>query len=73
MTVHVLMREDQNEHGYIDTSIVGAFSTRRAASEREALECRQARDEGLAIEDDDSDGDWQVCWRVQAHEIAEGP
>ena len=25
MTVHVVIREDQNEHGFIDTSVVGCF------------------------------------------------
>ena len=32
MTVFVLIREDQNEHGYVDTSIAGVF--REAASRR---------------------------------------
>ena len=30
MTVFVLIREDQNEHGYIDTSITGVFRTRES-------------------------------------------
>ncbi len=73
MTVYVLIREDQNEHGYIDTSIVGVFSARSTADEHEAGEWRQARAEGLAIEDDDCDGDWQVSWRIEAHEVADLP
>ena len=73
MTVSVLIREDQNEHGYIDSSIVGVFSKMQAAHAREGLEWQRAREEGLAIEDDESEGDWQVCWRIEAHEIAEGP
>ena len=33
MTVFVLIREDQNEHGYIDTSITGVFREARTAKE----------------------------------------
>jgi hypothetical protein len=68
MTVFVLIREDQNEHGYIDTSIAGVFSDERVAREREAHERRKACEQGLIVEDDESpDGDWQVSWAIQEH------
>ena len=68
MTVFVLIREDQNEHGYIDTSITGVFREARIAKEMETLERLHARQEGLVVEDDESpDGEWQVSWKVEEH------
>ena len=70
MTVFVLIREDQNEHGYVDTSIAGVFREAGGAKEMEAHERLQARQEGLVVEDDDSpDGEWQVCWKVEEHTV----
>ena len=71
MTVFVLIREDQNEHGYVDTSITGVFSDERAARECEAFERRYARQQGLIVEDDESpDGEWQVSWAVEEHLVS---
>jgi hypothetical protein len=70
MTVFVLIREDQNEHGYVDTSITGVFREEDVAKEREALERLHARQEGLVVEDDDSpDGEWQVSWNVEERNV----
>ena len=66
MTVFVLIREDQNAHGYIDTSIAGVFREALGANEQETIERLQAREQGLVVEDDDSpDGEWQVSWKVE--------
>jgi hypothetical protein len=71
MTVFLLIREDQNEHGYVDTSIAGVFHEGHVAREQEALERRRAREQGLIVEDDDSpDGDWHVSWSVQEHVVS---
>ncbi len=71
MTVFVLIREDQNEHGYIDTSITGVFSDERVAKEQEALDRVHAREQGLVVEDDESpDGEWQVSWKVEEHFVS---
>jgi hypothetical protein len=68
MTVFVLIREDQNEHGYIDTSIAGVFREARVAKEMETLERLHARQEGFMVEDDESpDGEWQVSLNVEEH------
>jgi len=32
MTVYVLLREDQSEHGFVDASIVGLFRSQDAAA-----------------------------------------
>jgi hypothetical protein len=71
MTVYVLIREDQNEHGYVDTSIAGIFHTDHVAWEQEAIERRYAREQGLIVEDDDSpDGEWQVSWKVEEYAVS---
>jgi len=70
MTVYVLLREDQNEHGYVDTSIAGVFRDAGVARDMEARERLHARQEGLVVEDDDSpDGEWQVSWRVEERDV----
>ena len=71
MTIFVLIREDQNEHGNIDTSITGVFHEARIAKEMETLERLHARQEGLVVEDDESpDGEWQVCWKIEEHLVS---
>lgn len=71
MTVFVLIREDQNEHGYISTSITGVFREVRVAKEMETFERLHAREEGLVVEDDESpDGEWQVSWKVEEYLLA---
>jgi hypothetical protein len=71
MTVFVLIREDQNEHGYVDTSIAGVFHHEYVAREQEAVERRNAREQGLIVEDDDSpDGEWQVSWIVEEYAVS---
>jgi hypothetical protein len=68
MTVFVLIREDQNQHGYIDTSITGVFREARFAKETETLERLHARQEGLVVDGDNSpNGEWQVSWKVEEH------
>jgi hypothetical protein len=65
-----LIREDQNEHGYIDTSITGVFREEREALECMARERLRATEEGLVVEDDESDADWQVSWKIEQHSVS---
>ena len=68
MTVFVLIREDQNEHGYIDTSITGVFHEQHLAEQQRDLERLRARDEGLVVEDEEStDAEWQVSWKIEEY------
>lgn len=70
MTVCVLIREHQNEHGYVETFIAGVFREAGVAKEMEALERLLARQEGLVVEDDESpDGEWQVSWKVDERRV----
>ena len=48
MTVHVVIREDQNEHGFFDTSVVGLFRSGNDADAFVESSISEARDEGLA-------------------------
>lgn len=65
MTVYVLIREDQSDLGYIDTSIQGVFRDKGAASEQEAIERREAQAQGLVLDDESSDAEWQVSWKIE--------
>jgi hypothetical protein len=70
MTVYILIREDQNDHGFVDTSIAGVFRDEPAARELEARERQRACELGLIVEDEDSpDGEWQVSWAVEEHSV----
>jgi hypothetical protein len=74
MTVYVLIREDQNEHGFVDTSVAGVFLQQHAAARHAEAERQRARSQGLVIEDDDSpDGEWQVSWTIEAQAVADLP
>ena len=71
MTVFVLLREDQNEHGYVDTAVAGIFRDKRAAAQGASLERLRARSDGFVVEDDESsDGDWQVALRIEEYIVA---
>lgn len=71
MTVFVLIREDQNEHGFVDTSITGIFREKLRATEQESREQDVARLDGLIVEDDESsDANWQVSWRIEEHDVS---
>lgn len=70
MTVYVLIREDQNSHGFVDTAVAGVFLEPDAAEHFEAAERLRARTLGLVVEDDDSpDAEWQVSWRIEEHAV----
>ena len=69
MTVHMLIREDQNEDG---------SSTRRSREYSVSLASPRgwgpasvcAQQEGLLVVDDESpDGEWQVSWKVDEHRV----
>ena len=66
MTVYILIREEQNHYGYVDTFVQGVFVDPNAARRLELRERSQAREQGLLMEDDESP-DWQVSWRVEEH------
>ena len=71
MIVYVLIREDQNEHGYLDTAIAGIFLEEHLATQCEEAERARARRQGLRVcDDEESDPDWQVSWKVEDHFVS---
>jgi hypothetical protein len=71
MTVHVLIREDQNEHGFVDASVVGLFRNRKDADDFQKSSVDQARQEGLRVcGDPGTEPDWDVCWTIEPHSLA---
>ena len=73
MDVYILIREDQNEHGFIDTSISGVFATHERALAWMKAKQEKARSEGFRVNtnDDDSydEADWQVYWKIEEQEV----
>ena len=71
MTVFVLIREDQNQHGFVDTSIAGLYGDLERARLQEQADRARAVAAGLIVDDDDSpDGEWQVSWKIEEHVVA---
>jgi hypothetical protein len=71
MTVHVVIREDQNEHGFIHTSVVGLFRSRNDADALVESSVSEARDEGLRVcGDPGTEPDWQVSWMIESHSLS---
>jgi hypothetical protein len=71
MTVHVVIREDQSEHGFIDTSVVGLFRSRPDADSFVKSSVLQARHEGLRVCGGTGDpADWDVSWIVEGHALS---
>jgi hypothetical protein len=65
MHVHVLIREDRNQHGYIDTSIIGVYHELKMARLERLRDRRRAISEGLDVNYDNPHGDtWEVCWKI---------
>ena len=40
MTIYLLVREDQNQHGFVDTGVIGAFRSKEDAEETAAQRFR---------------------------------
>lgn len=71
MTVHVVMREDQNDYGFIDTSVAGLFRSRSDAEMFVASSVSGAREEGLRVcGDPGTEPDWQVSWLIESHPLS---
>ena len=70
MHVHVLLREDRNDHGYIDTSVIGVYSELEAARLERVRQRRRAMADGFDVNYDNTDDDtWQVYWKIEEVEV----
>ena len=71
VTVHVVIREDQNDHGFIDTSVLGLFRSRKDADAFLESNISAAREEGLRVCGDPwTEPDWQVSWMIESHSLS---
>ena len=70
MTVYVLIREDQNQHGYVDVSITGIFREKRIAKKLEEIERAVAHRQGRRVCDELDDPDWEVSWKIEEHDLS---
>lgn len=74
MEVFVVIREDQNDHGFVDTSVWGIYRSRADAEAAARDGENDARARGFRVLDDDEDRDWdesewQVYYKVEAHTL----
>lgn len=74
MTVYVLVREDQSEHGFVDASIVGLFRTQGEARVVLKSSVAEARKQGLLVcGDPGTEPDWDVAWNIERHPLQQLP
>ena len=70
MSVHLLIREDRNHHGYIDTSVVGAYRELKTARLERMRQRRRAIADGINVNYDNADDDtWEAYWRIEELEV----
>jgi hypothetical protein len=70
MTVYVLIREEQSEHGYVDASVVGLFRTQKEAKAVLKSSVADAREQGLRVcGDPGTEPEWDVSWNLEAHPL----
>lgn len=71
VTVHVVIRKNQNEHGFIHTNVVGLF---RSWNDADAFveSSISAADEGLRVRGDlRTEPDWEVPWMIESHPLSQ--
>jgi hypothetical protein len=72
MNVHVLLRDDRNVHGYIDTSVIGVYREFKIARLERMRQRRRAITDGFDVNYDNPDDDtWEVYWRIEQLEMSE--
>ena len=70
MVVNVLIREDRDQHGYIDTSVIGIYRELKSARLEKMRQRRRAISHGFDVSYDNPVGDtWEVCWKIEAIEL----
>jgi hypothetical protein len=67
MTVYLIVREEQNGHGFVDTDVIGAYRERAGAESRLRDEEAAVRTAGRLVEGDDDvpDGEWVVSFHLR--------
>ena len=71
MRVHLLLREDRNHYGYVDTSVTGAFRDLKSARLERMRQRRRAIANGFDVNYDNPDADtWEVYWKIEEVDVA---
>jgi hypothetical protein len=79
MKIYVVIQETQNQHGYVDTCVLEAFTEERLANSAISGYEDGALEDGEAVEGREeewgetangaNDGDWTVCFKVTTAEL----
>jgi len=66
MDVYLVIREDRNHYGYIDTSVIGVYRELTLARLERLRDRKRAIAEGLDVNYNNPHGDtWAVYWKVE--------
>ena len=71
MTIYLLVREDQNQHGFVDTGVIGAFRRKEDAEAHLQSEVRIERESGTWVDGEEGCplDDWDVALRIEEHTL----
>jgi hypothetical protein len=74
MEVLVVIREDRNDHGFVDTGVCGVYRRRDEAEAAVREGEARARADGFRVLDDDEDrdwddSDWEVYYTIETHTL----
>lgn len=71
MTIYLLVREDQNQHGFVDTGVIGAFRSKEDAEAFRRTEVRVERTNGMRVAGEEGCplDDWDVALSVEEHPL----
>lgn len=71
MDVYLLIREDRNHYGYIDTAVLGVYRELKLARLERLRDRRRAIAEGLDVNYRNPHGDtWEVYWKIEGAAVA---
>jgi len=66
MDVYLVIREDRNHYGYIDTSVLGVYRELKLARLERLRDRKRAIAEGLDVNYNNPHGDtWEVYWKIE--------
>jgi hypothetical protein len=73
MKIYIVVQENQNDHGYVDTTVLESYTEERLAIRAiEDLEAN-ARDDGERVDSDTQDGEWTISFKTVTSELYRAP
>jgi len=74
MKVYIIVQENQNDHGFVDTTVLDAYTDEQMARTRAAaLEDEALKDGERVAGRDDEPADWTVSFYVQEVTLYRAP